>query len=49
MPGRCADASSWASLPPGESYAVVFNDALDAPDQRNLRGDSIKYVLELVY
>jgi hypothetical protein len=49
MPDRCANAASWASLPPGESYVVVFNDALDAPGQRNLRGDSVKYVLELEY
>jgi hypothetical protein len=48
MPDRCADAASWYALPPGESYVVVFNDAEDMPN-RYLRGDSVKYLLELEY
>jgi hypothetical protein len=48
MPDRCAGAATWQSLPAGESYVVVFNDAEDMP-QRYLRGDSVRYVLELEY
>jgi Transglutaminase-like superfamily len=48
LPERCANAASWQSLPSGESYVVVFNDAEDMP-QRYLRGDSVRYVLELEY
>ena len=48
MPDRCANAANWQSLPSGESYVVVFNDAEDMP-QRYLRGDSVRYVLELEY
>lgn len=48
MPDRCANAASWQSLPSGESYVVVFNDAEDMPE-RYLRGDSVRYVLELEY
>jgi hypothetical protein len=46
MPDRCANAASWQSLPAGQSYVVVFNDAEDMP-ARYLRGDSVRYVLEL--
>ena len=49
MPDRCANAAPQQTLPTGESYVVVFNDAEDVPGQRNLRGDSIKYVLELQF
>jgi hypothetical protein len=48
MPDRCPNAATWYALPQGESYVVVFNDAEDMPN-RYLRGDSIKYVLELEY
>jgi len=49
LPDRCADANTLYTLPAGESYVVVFNDAVDQPDHRNLRGDSVQYVLELEY
>jgi hypothetical protein len=48
MPDRCANAANWQTLPSGESYVVVFNDAEDMPE-RYLRGDSVRYVLELEY
>jgi hypothetical protein len=48
MPDRCWDAASTYTLPPGESYVVVFNDGEDMP-ARYLRGDVAKYVLDLVY
>jgi hypothetical protein len=48
MPDRCANAATWYALPAGESYVVVFNDAEDMPN-RYLRGDSLKYLLELEY
>jgi hypothetical protein len=48
MPERCSDAASTYSLPSGESYVVVFNDAEDMPS-RYMRGDVAKYVLELLY
>jgi hypothetical protein len=48
MPDRCGNAASWQSLPAGQSYVVVFNDAEDMP-ARYLRGDSVRYVLELEY
>lgn len=48
MPDRCANAASSYTLPAGESYVVVFNDAEDMPS-RYLRGDVAKYVLDLEY
>jgi hypothetical protein len=48
MPDRCANAASSYTLPAGESYVVVFNDAEDMP-ARYLRGDVAKYVLDLEY
>ena len=49
IPERCADAASHYNLPAGDAYVIVFNDALDQPDHRTLRGDSIQYILELEY
>jgi hypothetical protein len=49
LPTRCADAATTYNLPAGESYVVVFNDAPDMPGRRNLRGDSVRYALDLVY
>ncbi|HEY8947100.1 MAG TPA: transglutaminase-like domain-containing protein, partial [Polyangiaceae bacterium] len=48
LPERCPNAATLYDLPPGESYVVVFNDEEDMP-LRYLRGDSVKYVLELEY
>ena len=48
LPARCSNAATWYALPPGESYVVVFNDVDDVPN-RNLRGDTVQYVLELEY
>lgn len=49
MPDRCTDAATHYTLPPGESYVVVFNDLDDLPERRNLRGDTVQYLLELEY
>jgi hypothetical protein len=45
---RCSNAATWYALPAGESYVIVVNDADDVPN-RNLRGDTVQYVLELEY
>jgi hypothetical protein len=46
MPEKCANPSTHVDLPVGESYVVVLNESgyIDS-----VRGDSVKYILELEY
>jgi hypothetical protein len=49
FPEMCDNPGASVTLPPGDSYVVVFNGTPQVLGSRMLRGDSIQYQLSLTY